>query len=98
MRLRKPEPVVVAHGKGHVGALEMLDGRDDVEHSKVFDPRGVIEREPMRHACAPVVATDGKFCMAEMRHKLHHVPGHIALGIGGAICCRRRLEGLAIAA
>ena len=31
MWLGEPEPVVVAKRKGHVGALEMLDGGDDVE-------------------------------------------------------------------
>src|SRR5262245_15014883 len=43
VRLGEPEPMVVAQGKSHVGALEMLDGGDDVEHGQPENAFRVIE-------------------------------------------------------
>ena len=73
MRLGEPEPVVVAEREGHVGALEVLDGRHDVEHGELLDAVGIVERKAMRHPRAAVVAADQEARVPEVLHHLHHV-------------------------
>ena len=45
MRLGEEEPVIVAHGEGHVGPLEMRQGRDDVQDAEPLDPLGMVQRQ-----------------------------------------------------
>ena len=85
MRLGEPEPMVVAHGEGHVGALEVLDGGHDVEHGELLDPIGVIDRQAVRHPRAAVVAADQEAPMAEVLHHLDHVARHLLLGVGRVV-------------
>ncbi len=49
----EPWVVVERHLAGH--ALELLDGRDDVEDAEALDDAGMIERHPVRDPAAPVV-------------------------------------------
>ena len=77
--------MIVAHGEGHVGALEVLDGGHDVEHGEPLDPLGVIDRQPVRHPRAAVVAADHEAAMAEMLHHLDQVARHLLLGVGRVV-------------
>ena len=98
MRLREPEPMVVAEREAHVGALEMLERRHDVEHRELLDPVGVIERQPVRHPRAAVVAAAAEAIVAERAHQLDHVPRHLGLGVGRVVGSGSGLEGACIAA
>ena len=51
----------------------MLDGRHDVEHGQPRDALGMIERQPVRHPGAAVVADDQEPLVAEVLHHLDHV-------------------------
>jgi hypothetical protein len=98
VRLREPEPVVVAERKRHVRALEVLERGDDVHDAELLDAPGMVEREPVGDARPAVVRRDGEAPVAEMRHQLREVPRHLALGVGRVVRRRRRLERAAVAA
>jgi hypothetical protein len=98
MRLGEPEPVVVAHREVHVGTLEMLDGRHDVEHSELLDPLRMVERQAMRQSRTAIVAADLEALEAERLHHLDHVLRHRPLGVGRMILGRLGLERAAVAA
>ncbi len=65
-RLREEEPMPVAHGERHVGALEMLGRREDVENRQSGDRVGMIERHPIGAAAAAIVPDDGEAIEAEI--------------------------------
>ena len=92
MRLREPEPVVVAEPELHVGTLEMLDRRHDVEQRKLGHGRGMVERQTMAYSRAAIVCDDLEALEAEMRHQLDEVTRHLALGVGCVIGGRWRLQ------
>ena len=50
----------VAHGEGHVGALEMLQGRQDVENRQGEDAIRVVQGHAVGAAPAPVMAHQGE--------------------------------------
>ena len=52
----EPGPVVERGLRGH--ALELVDGRHDVEHAEPVDDPGVVERHPVADPAAAVVADD----------------------------------------
>ena len=97
MRLREPEPMIVAEREGHVGALEMLDGRHDVEHGQLLDAVGKVEGQAMGDAGAAIVRADQEPLMPEALHHLDHVLGHLLLGVGRVVGRRLRLERAAVA-
>ena len=78
VRLRKPEPVIVAECKGHVGALEMLERRNDVEHREFQDAVRLVEHQAMGHARAPVVPGQQEAMMAKV---VHHVLSRLVVGL-----------------
>ena len=98
VRLGKPEPMIVAEREGHVGPLEMLDRRDDVEHAETLDPVRVVEGQAMGNASAAIMRDHLEAVVAEIGHQFGEVAGHAGLGIGGVIAGDAGLEAFAIAA
>jgi hypothetical protein len=90
--LREPEPMIVAERERHVGPLEMLDGRDDVEYGQPNHAPRMVERKPMRNAPSPVMAYNVKPLMPEVAHDRDHVCSHHFFCIGRVIGCGWRLE------
>ena len=90
--------MVVAHGEGHVCALEMLDGGNDVQHRELSNAVGKVERETMRDTGTPVVTREEETAMPEVLHHFDHVLRHLGLGVGRMIRSRGRLERSTIAA
>ena len=97
-RLDQEEPVVVAGGEGHVGFRVHRGRRGDVEDRPAADRSGVVERHPVRHPPAAVVAGDGEAVEPEAAHHRHLVGGHRPLRVGRMVGRRRRLRGAAVAA
>lgn len=58
----------------------------------------MIERQPQRHQCAPVVPDNGEPLVAQHVHQGGAVVGHGPLGVPGVIGAVRRFGGLAITA
>ena len=85
MRLRQPEPVIIAKAKGHVGAFEMFKRWDDIQHTKPFHRIRRIQREAMRHARTAIMRHNLKARKAKPCHQRHHIGGHFAFGIGRVI-------------
>ena len=98
MRLREPEPVVVTHGEGHIGPLEMLDRRDHVHDRELRHTLRVVERQPVRDARAAIVRHDAEGLVAERMHQLDHVARHCPLRVRRVVGARRRFERTAVAA
>ncbi len=97
VRLGEPEPMIIAHRERHVGALEMLERRDDVEHRQPLHPLRVIQRQPVRNAPATIVTGQQEARMPKLLHHRNHVGRHRPLGIECVIRAGRRLERSAIA-
>src|SRR6185295_6643025 len=68
MGLGEPEPMIVAKRKRHIGKLEMLDGRNDIERRQFNDALRVVERKPMRNTRAAVKASNEKALVPELTH------------------------------
>ena len=98
MRLREPEPVVVAEREGHVRPLEVLDGRHDVHDGQALHPVRAVNRQAVRDAGAAVVRHHLEAAVAHERHQFRHVPRHAAFGIRGVVGARGGLEAAAVAA
>lgn len=96
--LGQEEPVVVAHGEVHPGALEMLQRRDDVEQGCPFDPVRVVEHQAVADAGAAVMADQAEAVEPEDPHQRHHVGSHGPFGVGGMVRRWRRLGREAVAA
>lgn len=92
MRLGEPEPVVVAEPEGHVGALEVFNRRQDVEHGKLDHTLWMVERKSMGNASSTVMTTDEEAFVSKVTHDFDHIHCHFCLGIRGVIGRRRRLE------
>jgi len=73
-------------------------GRHDIEHGQLRDRIGMIERQPMPHASAAVVADHGKARVAEVLHHLDLVEGHCPLRVVGMALAVGRLAAGAVAA
>src|SRR5262245_44562535 len=56
MRLGEPEPVVVAKREGHVGALEMFDRRQNIQHCELDHALWVIEGKSMGKVSSEAMA------------------------------------------
>jgi hypothetical protein len=64
-----------------VHALELLDGRDDVEHARADDASGVVEGHAVGGARAAVVTDDGEALVAGARHDVDELGGDLALAV-----------------
>ena len=82
----------------HVGALEVMQRRDDVHGAEPFDRLRRVERQAVRDAGAAVMRDDPEALEAESAHQRHHVRRHGALGIGARGRRGRRLGGQPVAA
>ena len=91
MRLRQPEPVIIAKAEGHIGAFEVLKRRDDIQYAKPFHRSWRIKCQPMRHTRAAVMGCDLKARKTKPRHQRDHIGGHFPLGIGRVIGADRGL-------
>ena len=88
--LQHVKPVVVGAGKFHVGhgqaaAFVHVQRGRNVDHAELFDAVRMVQRQPVRHAPAPVVAAEVKLVNAQHLHHLRHVIGHAALAVIGVI-------------
>ncbi len=59
-------------GEAGIHAVPHRPGRHDVEHGELFEPPGVVEREPIGDAAAAVVPGEAKAHVAERLHHLDH--------------------------
>ena len=75
---------------GAVHPLPVIIGRQDIEHGEPRQPAGMIEREPIRHPAAAVVAGEREVDVAELLHRLDHGLGHRALAVGHVLARRSR--------
>ena len=82
IRLRQERPVIDVQRIEPVHLLPVIIGRQDIEHREFRQPAGMIERQPVRHTPAAIVAGQRKMHMAELLHRLHHGLRHRALGVG----------------
>lgn len=98
MRLREPEPVVIAHREGHVGPLEVFQRRDDIEQGEALHPPGMVDGQPVRDPGDTVMAGKKEAAVAKMLDDLDHVLRHLVLRVGRMAGGGGRLEGTAIAA
>ena len=73
-----------------VQLLPVIIGRQDIEHGEFRQPAGMIERQPIRHPPAAVVAGEREMHMAELLHRLHHHLRHRALGVGRVVVVAAR--------
>jgi hypothetical protein len=58
----------------------------------------MVQRHPVGHTAAPVVAGDGEVLMPQRHHRLHLVERHCALGVGGMVTRRSGPQRVPIAA
>src|SRR5829696_5225366 len=93
--LGQEEPRVVVDRGVPRHALELIDGRDDVEHAQAIDDRRMVERHAVRDAAAAVVADDREAIEAEPRHQLDELGRHLALAV--ALAERAAGSGAALA-
>ena len=82
IRLRQKRPMIDLQRGEPVQLLPVIIGRRDIEHRKLRQPAGMIERQPVRHPPAAVVTGEREMHMAELLHRLHHHRRHRALGVG----------------
>ena len=73
--------MVVADRGAHVDELVHVERRHDVDQRQPLDPVGVVERQPVRHPGAAVVAGDEEALVAEAAHQRRHVGGHRPLAV-----------------
>ena len=76
--------------------IEMA-GRDDVEHRRLCDLVGVVQRHAMHHAAAAVVADGRELVEPEVLHHFDLILGHGALGVAGMVLAAGRLAAVAVA-
>ena len=97
VRLGEKRPVEHFHRPRGVHGVPHLPGRDDVEHGQARRTIGIVERQPVAHASAAVVAHDREPAVFELFHQLDHRSGHRALRIRRVIGCGLRCVALPIA-
>ena len=92
------KPVVVGTRKLEVGGgIHVQRGRD-VDHAQALHPRRVVQRQPVRHAAAPVMAAHVELRHAQRVHHRHHVLRHRAFAVGAVVWPAGRLGRVAVAA
>ena len=96
--LREEIPVPVAEPEGHVGAPEMLGGRQDVEHRQLQHALRVVERQAIGAAPAAVVPGDEERLEPELAHHRDLVARHRPLRVRRVVGRGRRLRAVAVAA
>lgn len=85
VRLGEKEPVVHRLRVAVVHHLRSFEGRDDIEQRQLPDPFGVIQRQPVAHAGAPVVARQQELLVTQFGHRCDHVFCHDAVGVVGRL-------------
>ena len=73
-----------------------MAGRNDVEHRRLGDLVGVVQRHPMHHAAAAVVADGRELVEPEVLHHFDLILGHRALGVAGMVLAVGRLAAVAV--
>ena len=101
--LQHVKPMVVGTGKchvrlGHAAAFVHVQRGRNVDHAKLPDEMPMVQRQPVCHPPAPVVAAEVKLVDAQHLHHRHHVAGHAALAVVAVIGQAGRLGRVAIAA
>ena len=77
MSEEKPWPVAQKRAAGH--ALELVDGRNDIEHGQPGNGVRMVERHAVADASTAIVADDRKPLEAERAHQLDEVACHLTL-------------------
>ncbi len=90
--------MVISTGKVHVSARVHVQRRRDVDHAELEHALREIQRQPVRHPAAAVVAAEEKPVHAQRVERGHHIAGHGALAGLFVARCVRRCGGVAIAA
>ena len=72
---------IATESGGAIDRGELLVRRHDVEDGEADYALGMVQRQPIGHASAPIVAGDGEALKAEHRHHLDHVHCHSSLGV-----------------
>jgi hypothetical protein len=96
--LDQVEPVVVGPGEGHVGALVHVQRGGDVDQAELAHAVGVVQRQAVRHATAPVVSTQVEGVDAQRIGHIHHILCHGALAVVGMVRQAGRVGGIAVTA
>ncbi|EWS52517.1 hypothetical protein X551_04696 [Methylibium sp. T29] len=96
--LDQVEPVVVGLREGHVGALVHRQRGHDVQHAQLAHRLRMVQRQPVCHAPAAVVAGHEEALVAQRAHHAHHVGRHRALAVVGVVVRAGRLGRAAVAA
>jgi len=91
----EPRPILDSGTLGH--PLELVQGRDDVEHAQALDDVRMIERHPVSDPPATVVPDDGEALVPEPRHQLDELGRPLAVAVALAQRTARRGAALAIA-
>ena len=85
-RLQHVKPMVISAGKVHVrhaqaAAFVHVQRGRDVDHAQPGDARRMVQRQPVRHAPAPVMAANAKLGHAQRIHHRHRVLRQVALAV-----------------
>lgn len=97
-RLCQEKPVIVGFGDGGVERLENVIRRQDVEDGQAGDALGMITRQAVSNASAPVVTDDSEALKPQLRHDLELILCHAAFGVGAVLGVARRFARVAVAA
>ena len=97
-RLAEEEPVIRAHRDARIDRLEHVEGRHDIEEGHAFDRVGVVKREPVGDAAAPIVPGHGETLEPKLTHHLDHVLCESALRIRRVARLASRLRARPVAA
>ena len=92
------EPVVVRGRERLVGGVVHVERRRDVDDAQLLDALGMVDREPVRHAPAPVVSAQEEALATKRVHHADEVERHRAFAVVAVVGQPRRLGGIAVPA
>jgi hypothetical protein len=90
--------MVVSLCEGARRAFVHIERGRDIQQHHAADLAWMIQRQPVRHACAAIVRQDIVALISQRAHQRHGVLRHRALAVRGVIGGGRRLAAIAVAA
>jgi hypothetical protein len=96
--LGEEEPVPVGEAEVRVRVAQGVPGGNDVKDGQLGHRLREVQRHPVRHPGAPVVADQREPLEAEVAHDQRLVPGHRGLGVALVAGAARRLAAVAVPA